>query len=362
MASQAVEHLPLVLNQLEKYRKDGKILNLDGKSLELSDIARLTASRFEKLEISAETRQILTENSAYLRQKITSGHVVYGANTGYGGSADVRSSDVVESQRALIRHLNVGFGEKLDAGVVRAAMAVRANSLSRGYSRRQTGSGRSTVRHGQRGCRSRRTVAWNGQRQWRSPSFVVRRCLHVRPRRCPGPASWSSDTVSHAFKEENLSFIEFQAKEALAVINAASCAASLAGRVLFDTGVALLLTQAVTAMSVECMRGRTESFHPTVHDCLYHSGNQEVAANLRSLLDESKLARHGLELNRPDEEGLLKQDRYGLRTAPQWLGPTVEVLRESTRRVTVELNSSNDNPLVDHRNDEIIHCGNFQGI
>ena len=362
MARQAVEHLPLVLDQLEKYRKDGKTLNLDGKSLELSDIARLTTSRFEKLEISAETRQILTENSAYLRQKITSGHVVYGANTGYGGSADVRSTNVVESQRALIRHLNVGFGEKLDAGVVRAAMAVRANSLSRGYS----------------GVRPevvdllcamvnadvipvvplRGTVSASGDLL---PLSYVAACMSGRED-AQVMHRGQATTVSHAFKEENLSFVEFQAKEALAVINAASCAASLAGRVLFDTGIALLLTQAVTAMSVECMRGRTESFHPTVHDCLYHSGNQEVAANLRSLLDESKLARHGLELNRPDEEGLLKQDRYGLRTAPQWLGPTVEVLRESTRRVTVELNSSNDNPLVDHRNDEIMHCGNFQGI
>jgi hypothetical protein len=58
----------------------------------------------------------------------------------------------------------------------------------------------------------------------------------------------------------------------------------------------------------------------------------------------------------------LKQDRYPLRTAAQWLGPAAETWVESVRRVTVELNSANDNPLIDHRTEEIIHCGNFQGL
>ena len=58
----------------------------------------------------------------------------------------------------------------------------------------------------------------------------------------------------------------------------------------------------------------------------------------------------------------LKQDRYPIRTAAQWLGPVVETWVESVRRVTVELNSANDNPLIDHRNEEVVHCGNFQGI
>lgn len=63
-----------------------------------------------------------------------------------------------------------------------------------------------------------------------------------------------------------------------------------------------------------------------------------------------------------DGRARLKQDRYPLRTAAQWLGPATETWVESVRRVTVELNSANDNPLIDHRTEEIIHCGNFQGL
>ena len=53
--------------------------------------------------------------------------------------------------------------------------------------------------------------------------------------------------------------------------------------------------------------------------------------------------------------------RYGLRTAPQWLSSVVETFKESVRRLRVELNSTCDNPLVDHEAKKIVHGGNFQG-
>jgi phenylalanine ammonia-lyase len=76
--------------------------------------------------------------------------------------------------------------------------------------------------------------------------------------------------------------IEFGPKEALAVANAASVAASLAAVTLFDAGLAVLLTEIVTGMAAEAMTGRLESFDPIVHDlCLPHRGNIEVTTRTR---------------------------------------------------------------------------------
>ena len=48
------------------------------------------------------------ENTEYLRAKLGSGQVIYGINTGFGGSADVRCSDTRLVQESGIRHQNSG--------------------------------------------------------------------------------------------------------------------------------------------------------------------------------------------------------------------------------------------------------------
>lgn len=59
------------------------------------------------------------------------------------------------------------------------------------------------------------------------------------------------------------------------------------------------------------------------------------------LLEGSKFAvTHEEELTIKEDEGTLRQDRYSLRTAPQFIGPQVEDLLESLKAVTRECNSS----------------------
>ena len=55
------------------------------------------------------------------------------------------------------------------------------------------------------------------------------------------------------------------------------------------------------------------------------------------------------------------QDRYSLRCLPQYLGPVKDGVSNIVRQIEVEMNSANDNPLVDAENDRIYHGGNFLG-
>ena len=168
-------------------------------------------------------------------------------------------------------------------------------------------------------------------------------------------------TMSEVIQRKGMEPIVFQGKEALAVVNAASCAYSMAACNLYDTGLALLLTQVATALSVESLRGRVESFHPTLQNCMPHPGQKEAAANIKKLLRGSKLAVQHLDFQLEDRAGLLKQDRYALRSSPQWLAPAIETLTKAIHTSTIDINSANDNPIIDHRKQEILHGANFQG-
>ena len=346
---------------IERYNDTGNKLTINGSELTIPELVAVCRSRHVTVEADDTSKQNMQENYEYLAKKVASGTSIYGVNTGYGGTADVRSSDTDKMQRSLVRHLNAGFGKTIDPENVKGLMLLRANSLCRGYS----------------GVRPkvvqlildmlnndiipviplRGSVSASGDlmpTSYLAASMMGLNNVNVI-------ASGKTMLALDAMKQANLNPIAFQSKEALAVVNSASVAASLASSVLFDANTAVLLTQIATSMTTEAMNGHIESFHPTVHGCLFHPGQSEVARNIRGLLKDSKFLIQDLEIHCEDSIGRLKQDRYGIRTSPQWLGPVAETLQESNERITSEINSANDNPIIDHRSDEVIHGGNFQG-
>ncbi|KAF7959140.1 hypothetical protein EAE96_002656 [Botrytis aclada] len=93
-----------------------------------------------------------------------------------------------------------------------------------------------------------------------------------------------------------------------------------------------LLSQILTAMSVEALSGTDESFDPFLAELTKGNDTQELH---------------------------LRQDRYSIRTASQWTGPSLEDLLLSYEQVSIELNSTTDNPLVSD-DGKMHHGGNFQ--
>ncbi|KAK1950767.1 PAL-domain-containing protein [Colletotrichum sublineola] len=67
-------------------------------------------------------------------------------------------------------------------------------------------------------------------------------------------------------------------------------------------------------------------------------------------------------LNRHDSRNTatLRQDRYSLRTASQWIGPVLEDFGLAYDQLTIELNSVTDNPLIDTQAGRVLHGSNFQ--
>ncbi|KAK4222724.1 L-Aspartase-like protein [Podospora fimiseda] len=112
-------------------------------------------------------------------------------------------------------------------------------------------------------------------------------------------------------------------------------------------------------MGTEALDGTAQNYHLFISAIRSHPGQAEASSNILAFLSGSKIS--------PNDESSntrigLTQDRYALRTAPQWIGPQLEDLQLATRQVSTELNSTTDNPLINTVNGHIHQGGNFQAM
>ena len=104
------------------------------------------------------------------------------------------------------------------------------------------------------------------------------------------------------------------------------------------------------ALSVEAMQSPDLPFEPWVHQQKGHPGQIAVAAYLRGMLE-------GSAYTQPSGG----QSCYSLRCAPQGLGQVWEALEDGRAVVEREINSANDNPLIDPETGGMYKAGNFYG-
>ncbi|BGP21577.1 phenylalanine/tyrosine ammonia-lyase [Rhodotorula toruloides] len=355
-------------------------LELDGYSLNLGDVVSAARKgRTVRVKDSDEIRSKIDKSVEFLRSQLSMS--VYGVTTGFGGSADTRTEDAISLQKALLEHqlcgvlpssfdsfrLGRGLENSLPLEVVRGAMTIRVNSLTRGHSAVRLVVLEALTNFLNHGITPivplRGTISASGDL---SPLSYIAAAISGHPD--------SKVHVVHEGKEKilyareamalfNLEPVVLGPKEGLGLVNGTAVSASMATLALHDAHMLSLLSQSLTAMTVEAMVGHAGSFHPFLHDVTRpHPTQIEVAGNIRKLLEGSRFAvHHEEEVKVKDDEGILRQDRYPLRTSPQWLGPLVSDLIHAHAVLTIEAGqSTTDNPLIDVENKTSHHGGNFQ--
>jgi histidine ammonia-lyase len=172
-------------------------------------------------------------------------------------------------------------------------------------------------------------------------------------------------------REMGIEPLELRFKEGLALINGTSGMTGLGSLVLARAMDQVRQAEIVTAVIVETMQGSTSPFQPEGHDVARpHQGQMDTAANMRALMQGSRLTLEHAELRRQAQEQrsgsnvqrteVYLQKAYTLRAIPQVVGAVRDTLYHAIRTLEIELNSSNDNPLF-FEGKEVFHGANFHG-
>lgn len=296
-------------------------------------------------------RERIDKGVAFLDSLLREDGVIYGVTTGYGDSCTVHIPPhrVEELPLHLSRFHGCGLGDVFSETQGRAILATRLASLAQGYS----------------GV---------------TPALLERLALFINDNIVPvipqeGSVGASGDLTPlsyvaaalmgerdvyyggerrpalHVLNELALTPLKLRPKEGLALMNGTAVMTALACFAFVRADYLAQLAARITAMMSLALQGNANHFDEQLFSVKPHPGQCDVAAWIRSDLPANEVARNSSRL----------QDRYSIRCAPHVIGVLTDSLPWLRQFIENELNSANDNPIIDGIGEHVLHGGHFYG-
>jgi len=329
------------------------MIYIDGNSLTIEDIVKIARFR-ERIALTEESKIAINKSRAIVEKVLQEEKFAYGISTGFGDFSKIfiDKDQRQKLQRNLILSHSAGVGDVLSEDVVRAAMLLRINSLSKGYS----GIRLSTVE--------------------KLIELLNKDIYPFVP--CKGSVGASGDLVplSHialamlgegevfvngklvpakeAMDKAGISTIELAGKEGLALNNGTQVMTAIGALVWYDAANLMKISDIAASLSLEALKGTRTSFDNRIAQIRPHKGQIATAENVLKLTEDSSIIASHANCDKV-------QDAYSLRCVSQVHGASKDALRRIYEALDVEINSVTDNPLIMPETGEIISGGNFHG-
>lgn len=324
---------------------------LDGDSLSIEQICSV-ARGGATVTISPQARTRMQRSRAVVERSVAEGVPIYGVTTGIGEFSRIRISpeQSAELQRRIIYSHSAGTGDPQPQDVVRAAMLLRANTLSKGYS-----GVRISLLDTVLDMINRGVVPYINEKGSLGTSGDLSPLAQFAEVAIgEGRAYYQGELMSggEAMQRAGVKPTDLTYKEGLGLINGAQMMTAGAALLVHDAEQAVKNATIASAMTADALRAVARAFAAPVHRVRPFRGQNAVAANLLRLFADSEVM-----ANRTGRV----QDGYSIRCTPQILGPTLDTLQYVRDTVNIEVNAASDNPLFFGDEDEYFAAGNFHG-
>ena len=319
---------------------------LSRQPVSISDVVAVSRGA-DRVSFASVTERDIRVSRSIVDAVLEAGEPVYGLNTELGAGRDivVDRDKLEEFQRRTIRNSSGGIGEPLPFDQARAVIITRLISFARG------GAG----------------VTPELARQY---AELLNRDVHVH---IPRTGSVGAADLTHlaavaavatgqgraivdgsvvpgaeALAAAKLEPLTLQPHEAIAALSGNSYSVGVGALVLHDLARIVNASDRVVALSVSATGGNPSPFSMPVQAAHRSIGQAASAKRIRALLSDAEVSS--------------TQDPVSFRAAPQVHGAFAEAVTAAAASVTLELNSSTENPLVDLENGYLVSGGNFQAV
>ncbi|SHF94668.1 histidine ammonia-lyase [Salegentibacter echinorum] len=323
---------------------------------------------FENAEIQVAPQKLDTIKAAFnFLEDFAKDKVIYGVNTGFGPMAQykIETSKRLDLQLNLIRSHAAGSGKPMSPLYVKALMMARLNTLSLGKS----GVHQSVVKVLKQLINKNITPLIFEHGGVGASGDLVQLAHLALVLIGEGEVFYKGKRrqTGEVFSEEKIEPISIKIREGLALMNGTSAMTGIG--ILNVIYARRLLNWSVFCSSAlnEIVNAYDDHFSAELNAAKKHKGQQAIAKMMREHLKDSKLTRNRKEHlynNAANKSSYFEekvQEFYSLRCVPQILGPVYDTLNNTEKILLEEVNSANDNPIIDVENEQVYHGGNFHG-
>lgn len=340
------------------------MIALGGKPLDLDSFEQIILYQKE-VNLAPSALKEVTRSYEFLRS-FSKDKLIYGINTGFGPMAQYRinDADIKQLQYNLIRSHSSGMGQMLNPIQSRAMMLARLNTLTLGYSGIHPDAVQliiDLINHEAYPC----IYAHGGVGASGDLVQLAHLALGLIGE---GDFQFQGEILpaEEVYKELGLKPLDIHIREGLALLNGTSAMTGIGGINVVRAHRLVVWSMLLSLMVNEMMEAFDDHFSEELNSVKKHKGQQLVAEWMRILGDDSRLMRkrHEHLYDKKITQDVIEdkvQEYYSLRCVPQILGPVFDTVINAEKVVFDELNSVNDNPVVDYKNKNIFHGGNFHG-